>query len=104
MAGTAGGNEDDDDVTLPLSDDELQAMELRATVALANPPGSMPPDPRPRRDALAEAYDDVLRLVREVRRRRRRDDRCRSALRASVSTGDAGAMKSAIEDVLDDTI
>jgi hypothetical protein len=94
----------DDDDALPLDEDELQAMTVRATVALANPPGSVPPDPRPRRDALEEAYDSVLRLVREVRRLRRRADRAKDALRASLATGEAASMKSAIEDVLDDTL
>ena len=31
----------DDDDALPLTEDELQAMVLHATVALANPPGSI---------------------------------------------------------------
>jgi len=94
---------DDDDV-LPLSEDELQGMVLRATVALANPPGSVAPEPRPRRDVVEEAYDAVLRLVREVRRLRRREDRAKDALRTSLAVGDAGSMKSAIEDVLDDSV
>jgi tellurite resistance protein len=93
----------DDDV-LPLSEDELQAMVLRATVALANPPGSVAPEPRPRRDVVEEAYDAVLRLVREVRRLRRREDRAKDALRTSLAVGDADSMKSAIEDVLDDSV
>ena len=74
------------------------------TVALANPPGSVAPDPRPRRDTLEEAYDSVLRLVREVRRLRRREDRGKEALRAALAAGEPAAMKSAIEDVLDDTV
>jgi hypothetical protein len=74
------------------------------TVALANPPGSVAPDPRPRRDALEEAYDSVLRLLREVRRLRRREDRVKEALRVALAAGDAAAMKSAIEDVLDDSV
>ena len=94
----------DDDDALPLSEDELQAMVLRATVALANPPGSLAPEPRPRRDVVEEAYDAVLRLVREVRRLRRREDRAKDALRTSLAVGDAGSMKSAIEDVLDDSV
>jgi hypothetical protein len=65
----------DEEDALPLSEDELQAFVLRATVALANPPGSAVPEPRPRRDVVEEAYDAVLRLVREVRRLRRREDR-----------------------------
>jgi tellurite resistance protein len=93
----------DDDV-LPLSEDELQAMVLRATVSLANPPGSVAPEPRPRRDVVEEAYDAVLRLVREVRRLRRREDRAKDALRTSLAVGDADSMKSAIEDVLDDSV
>ncbi|PYQ39995.1 MAG: hypothetical protein DMF77_19740 [Acidobacteria bacterium] len=94
----------DDDDALPLSEDELQAMVLRATVALANPPGSIAPEPRPRRDVVEEAYEAVLRLVREVRRLRRREDRAKDALRTSLAVGDAGSMKSAIEDVLDDSV
>ena len=93
-----------DEDALPLSEDELQAMVLRATVALANPPGSVAPEPRPRRDVVEEAYDTVLRLVREVRRLRRREDRAKDALRNSLAVGDAGSMKSAIEDVLDDSV
>lgn len=94
----------DDADALPLSEDELQAMVLRATVALANPPGSVAPEPRPRRDVVEEAYDAVLRLVREVRRLRRREDRAKDALRTSLAVGDAGSMKTAIEDVLDDSV
>jgi hypothetical protein len=94
----------DDDDALPLSEDELQAMVLRATVALASPPGSIAPEPRPRRDVVEEAYEAVLRLVREVRRLRRREDRAKDALRTSLAVGDAGSMKSAIEDVLDDSV
>ena len=94
----------DDDDALPLSEDELQALVMRATVALANPPGSIAPEPRPRRDLVEEAYDGVLRLVREVRRLRRRQDRARDALRHSLAVGDADSMKSAIEDVLDDSV
>jgi len=94
----------DDDDALPLSEDELQAIVLRATVALANPPGSVAPEPRPRRDVVEEAYDGVLRLVREVRRLRRREDRAKDALRHALSVGDADSMKSAIEDVLDDGV
>jgi len=100
MAGDAVAPDED---ALPLSEDELQAMVLRATVALANPPGSVAPEPRPRRDVVEEAYDMVLRLVREVRRLRRREDRAKDALRTSLAVGDAGSMKSAIEDVLDDS-
>jgi hypothetical protein len=94
----------DDDDGLPLSEDELQAMVLRATIALANPPGSIAPEPRPRRDVVEEAYEALLRLVREVRRLRRREDRAKDALRTSLAVGDAGSMKSAIEDVLDDSV
>ena len=94
----------DDGDALPLSEDELQAFVLRATVALANPPGSAVPEPRPRRDVVEEAYDAVLRLVREVRRLRRREDRAKDALRHSLAVGDADSMKSAIEDVLDDSV
>ena len=94
----------DDEDALPLGEDELQVLAVRATVALATPPGSVPPDPRPRRDALEEAYEAVLRLLREVRRLRRRDERSRTALRASVSTGDPAAMRSAIEDLLDEAL
>jgi len=94
----------DEDDALPLSEDELQAMVLRATVALANPPGSNAPEPRPRRDVVEEAYDTVLRLVREVRRLRRREDRAKDALRTSLAVGDADSMKSAMEDVLDDSV
>jgi hypothetical protein len=101
MAGDAVASDED---ALPLSEDELQAMVLRATVALANPPGSVAPEPRPRRDVVAEAYDTVLRLVREVRRLRRREDRAKDALRNSLAVGDADSMKSAIEDVLDDSV
>ena len=46
----------------------------------------------------------MLRLVREVRRLRRREDRAKDALRNALAVGDAGSMKSAIEDVLDDSI
>ena len=92
----------DDDDSLPLADDELEAMALRATVALSSPPGA--PDPRPRRDTLEEAYDSILRLVREVRRLRRGAARTRDALRAAVATGDPDEMRSAIEDVLDDSV
>ena len=94
----------DDEAGLPLGDDELQKLALQATVALATPPGSVPPDPRPRRDALEEAYDSVLRLVREVRRLRRREERWKGALRASLAGGAAGAMKSVIEDLLDEAL
>ena len=100
----AGPASPDDEDALPLSEDELQAMVLRATVALANPPGSVAPEPRPRRDVVEEAYDGVLRLVREVRRLRRREDRAKDALRHALSVGDAGSMKKAIEDVLDDGV
>jgi tellurite resistance protein len=100
----AGPASSDDEDALPLSEDELQAMVLRATVALANPPGSVAPEPRPRRDVVEEAYDAVLRLVREVRRLRRREDRAKDALRTSLAVGDADSMKSAIEDVLDDSV
>jgi hypothetical protein len=101
MAGDPVASDDD---VLPLSEDELEAMALRATVALANPPGSVAPEPRPRRDVVEEAYDAVLRLVREVRRARRREDRAKDALRTSLAVGDADSMKSAIEDVLDDSV
>ena len=101
---SAGPVSPDDEATLPLSEDELQALVLRATVALANPPGSSVPEPRPRRDLVEEAYDGVLRLVREVRRLRRREDRAKDALRHSLAVGDAESMKSAIEDVLDDSV
>jgi hypothetical protein len=94
----------DDAGALPLSENELDAIALRVTVALANPPGSVAPDPRPRRDALEEAYDSVLRLLREVRRLRRRHDGSRDRLRAALAVGDAASMKSAIEDVLDDSL
>ena len=57
-----------------------------------------------RRDVVEEAYDAVLRLVREVRRLRRREDRAKDALRTSLAVGDAGSVKSAIEDVLDDSV
>jgi hypothetical protein len=100
----SGSAPPDDDDALPLSEDELQALVMRATVALANPPGSIAPEPRPRRDLVEEAYDGVLRLVREVRRLRRRQDRARDALRHSLAVGDADSMKSAIEDVLDDSV
>lgn len=100
----AGSDVPEDDDALPLSEDELQAMAVHATVALANPPGSVAPEPRPRRDVVEEAYDAVLRLVREVRRLRRREDRAKDALRASLAVGDADSMKSAIEDVLDDSV
>jgi hypothetical protein len=100
-AGPASPDEED---ALPLSEDELQTFVLRATVAVANPPGSAVPEPRPRRDVVEEAYDAVLRLVREVRRLRRRGDRARDALRNALAVGDAGSMKSAIEDVLDDSV
>ena len=92
----------EDDAALPLSDDELYALSVRFSVARDTPPGSLPPDPRPRRDALEEAYDAVLRLVREVRRQRRRHDRTKIALRAALAEGDAAAMKRVIEDVLDE--
>jgi hypothetical protein len=39
-----------------------------------------------------------------VRRLRRRQDRARDALRHSLAVGDADSMKSAIEDVLDDSV
>jgi hypothetical protein len=94
----------DDDDALPLAEDELEAMALRATVARSSPARSTAPDPRPRRDTLEEAYDSILRLVREVRRLRRRHDRGRDALRAALAAGDPDAMRSAIEDVLDDTL
>ena len=100
----AGPASPDDDDALPLSEDELQSMVLRATVALANPPGSVAPEPRPRRDVVEEAYDGVLQLVREVRRLRRREDRAKDALRNALAVGDADSMKSAIEDVLDDGV
>jgi hypothetical protein len=94
----------DEDDALPLSDAELEALALRATVALSTPAGSLPPDPRPRRDSLAGAYDDVVRLVREVRRQRRREERAKAALRAALAEGQPEAIKSAIEDVLDDSV
>jgi len=102
MAGGPASPDEED--ALPLSEDELQAFVLRATVALSNPPGSAVPEPRPRRDVVEEAYDGVLRLVREVRRLRRREDRAKDALRNALAVGDAGSMKSAIEDVLDDSV
>jgi hypothetical protein len=95
---------EEDDTALPLSDDELQALAVQATVARGSPPGSLPPDPRPRRDALEEAYDAVLRLVREVRRLRGRGERAKGALRAALGEGDPAAMKRAIEDVLDEAL
>jgi hypothetical protein len=98
-----GAVDPDDDDALPLDEEELQAMALRATVALSSPPGATP-DPRPRRDTLEEAYDSILRLVREVRRLRRRQERSRDALRAALAAGEPDAMRSAIEDVLDDTL
>jgi hypothetical protein len=98
----ANGDVDLDDDSLPLAEEELEAMALRATVALSSPPGT--PDPRPRRDTLEEAYDSVLRLVREVRRLRRRDARTREALRTAAATGEPDRLRSAIEDVLDDTV
>src|SRR5262249_8933775 len=91
----------DDEDLLPLGDDELEAIRLRATVALASPPGSAPPDPRPRRDALEEAWTSALRLVREVRRLRRREDRAKESLRAALSSGDARRARGAVGDVLD---
>jgi hypothetical protein len=100
----AGPASPEDDDALPLSEDELQTLVMRATVALANPPGSVAPEPRPRRDVVEEAYDGVLRLVREVRRLRRREDRAKDALRNALAVGDAGSMKSAIEDFLDDSV
>jgi hypothetical protein len=100
-AGPVSPEEED---ALPLSEDELQAFVLRATVAVSNPPGSVAPEPRPRRDLVEEAYDSVLRLVREVRRLRRREDRAKDALRNALAVGDADSMKSAIEDVLDDSV
>jgi len=103
MAGAPVAPEDDDDA-LPLTDDELQALAVRATVARDTPPGSLPPDPRPRRDALEEAYDAVLRLVREVRRLRRRGHRAKGALRSALAEGDPAVMKRAIEDVLDEAL
>ena len=93
----------DDEDAAPLSEAELEALAVRAWVAQENPPGSAPPDPRPRRDALEEAYGDVIALVREVRRLRRRQERARAALRASLLEGPE-AMKDAIEDVLDDAV
>jgi hypothetical protein len=93
-----------DDDALPLGEDELQAIALRAAVVLDTPPGAVTPDPRPRRDALVEAYDSVRRLVRETRRLRRRETRARDALRAAAATGDPAAMRAVIEDVLDDTV
>jgi hypothetical protein len=92
-----------DDV-LPLDAAELESIEVRAQVALANPPGTVAPDPRPRRDALEEAYDSVLRLVREVRRLRRRDERAREALRTALASGDADAVRRVAGDVLDDSV
>ena len=99
---TPGGVDPHDHDALPLADDELEAIALKVTVALSSPPGV--PDPRPRRDSLEEAYDSVLRLLREVRRLRRRDARTRDALRAAAATGESDRMRSAIEDVLDDTL
>jgi hypothetical protein len=93
---------DDVDTALPLSDDELYALSVRFAVAREAPPGSRPPEPRPRRDALEEAYDAVLRLVREVRRQRRRNDRAKGALRAALADGEPAAMRRAIETVLDE--
>src|SRR5262249_19876616 len=95
---------EEDDAAIPLSDDELYALSVRFAVARDTPPGSLPPDPRPRRDALEEAYDAVLRLVREVRRLRRRNDRAKGKLRGALGEGDAMAMKRAIEDVLDEVL
>jgi hypothetical protein len=100
----AGPDVPEEDDALPLSDDELYALSVRAAVARDTPPGSLPPDPRPRRDALEEAYDAVLRLVREVRRQRRRSDRTKGALRAALAEGDPASMKRAIEDVLDEAL
>jgi hypothetical protein len=94
----------DDADAVPLSDAELEALAVRATVGQETPPGSTPPDPRPRRDVVAEANDAVLRLVGEVRRLRRREKRAKDALRAALSAGDRAAVQSAIEDVLDDAL
>ena len=101
MAGPGGP--EDDEAALPLSDDELYALSVRFAVARDTPPDSRPPEPRPRRDALEEAYDAVLRLVREVRRQRRRSDRAKGALRGALADGDPAAMKRAIETVLDES-
>jgi len=94
---------DDVDAALPLSEDELYALSVRFAVAREAPPSSRPPDPRPRRDALEEAYDAVLKLVREVRRQRHRNDRAKAVLRAALAEGDPAAVKRAIENVLDDS-
>jgi hypothetical protein len=68
MAGDAVAPDED---ALPLSEDELQAMALRATLALAKPPGRVAPEPRPRRDDVAA----LTRLRRHAARRSGESDR-----------------------------
>jgi hypothetical protein len=98
-----GGKVDEED-TLPLTDDELESLSVRAAVALEMPPGTVAPEPRPRKDVVEEAYGEVLRLVKEVRRLRRRDARWRDALRAALSANDPEAVRRTVNDVLDDSL
>jgi hypothetical protein len=92
-----------DDDLVPLTDAELESLAVRATVSQETLPGTSPPDPRPRRDMLADANDAVMRLVGEVRRLRRREERAKAALRASLLEG-PDAMRRAIGDLLDDAV
>lgn len=93
----------EDDDGMPFTDEELEQLLLRSTVAGATA-GDSTPDPRPRKDSLVDAYGDVVRLVAEVRRHRRREERWKNALRAALADGDPAAQRRAMEDVLDDAL
>jgi hypothetical protein len=94
---------EDEDV-VPLTDEELEAIEVKATVAIDTPPGTVAPEPRPRKDALEEAHSDVLRLVKEVRRHRGREKRWKEGLKAALAENDSEVLKKTAEDLLDEAL
>jgi hypothetical protein len=99
------GRPDDDEATLvPLGDDELQAIAVKVSVARATPPGTLAPEPRPRKDVLAETQDDLLRLLGEVRRHRRREQRWREHLKAARAGPEPEGLRRAVDEILDDLV
>ena len=91
-----------DEPLVPLSDDELEALAVKVAVARETPPGSGPPDPRPRKDVLAEAQEELSRLLGEVRRQRARARRWREHLKTARGRNDPQALARAVDDLLDD--
>jgi hypothetical protein len=99
-----GPSTDDEATLIPLGDDELEAIAVKVSVARANPPGSLVPEPRPRKDVLAEAQDDVLRLLGDVRRHRKRERRWRDHLKTARAQDDAETLRRAVDEILDDVV